>query len=251
MATPEPAPEPAPLLLSLAPDVSRLLVELGVGARVVGADSASLALPELADAVDLGPAAVDCAGLARALRAELAIGLGDAQGRALAEALEAQGVATTLLAPRSANEVIEAVHRLGALLRRETRARTVAARISREVSEIAMRRDGRERLVAAWLLERDPVVVVGGSGLLHELLELAGAENAFHGPQDERIPATPEELSLRAPDVLLDASGVAPGAEDPLQASAQRLVAVPPELARLPALDLVQRVERLHTLLYP
>ena len=218
---------------------------------MAGADSASLALPELASAADLGPDAERAADLASSLRPDLAVGLGDERGRARAAELEAAGVPTTLLAPRSANEILDGVTRLGALLRRETRATAVSARIARDVSHVATLRDGQPRLVAAWLLARDPPVVVGGGGLLHELLELGGAENAFHGPLLERIQTTPEELSRLDLDVLLDASGETPPARDPLRASGVRLVAVPRDLAALPALDLVERVERLHALLYP
>ena len=218
---------------------------------MAGADSASLALPELASAADLGPDAERAADLARSLRPDLAVGLGDERGRARAAELEAAGVPTTLLAPRSANEILDGVTRLGALLRRETRATAVSARIARDVSHVATLRDGQPRLVAAWLLARDPPVVVGGGGLLHELLELGGAENAFHGPLLERIQTTPDELSRLEIDVLLDASGEPAPARDPLRGAGVRLVAVPRELAALPALDLVERVERLHALLYP
>lgn len=243
--------EPPPLVLSLSRDVSELLVELGVGASVVGADSASLALPGLANAVDLGPGGEHAPELTNTLRADLAIALGDATGQALAAALEQRGVPTVLLAPRSANEVIEALHRLGALVHRETRAAVIAARITREVSEINTRRDGRPRLVAVWLLEQDPPVVVGGTGLLHELLELAGAENAFHGPQGERIRVTSAELAASTPDLWLDSTGAPPGASRLVVPSGARLEVVPSELARLPALDLVSRITRLHALLYP
>jgi ABC-type hemin transport system substrate-binding protein len=229
--------------------VSRLLVELGLAGDVAGADRDSLRLPELALAADLGPGADDAARLARALRAERAIGLGDAHGRALAGALEAEGVPTALLAPRSANEVVQAVHRVGLLLDVPTRASAVAARMTAEVSQIAVRRDGRERLVAVWLLERDPPRAVGGGGLLHEILELAGAENAFHGPQEEQVDAGESALAGLAFDVLLDGSGDTAAVAPPGAAGA-RVVAVPRELARLPALDLAARVRALHALLY-
>jgi ABC-type hemin transport system substrate-binding protein len=245
VATAPPAAS-APSLLSLSPEVSGVLVELGLAGDVVGADRDSLRLPGLGHAADLGPGAQDAARRARALRADHAIGLGDDRGRALAGALEAEGVPTTLLGPRSANEVVQAVHRLGALLDRSTRASAVAARMTADVSRIAMRRDGRERLVAVWLLARDPPRAVGGEGLLHELLELAGAENAFHGPPEPEVDAGAPELSGVAFDVLLDASGATP----PPDALGARVLAVPPELARLPALDLVSRVRALHALLY-
>lgn len=239
-----------PSLLSLSPEVSQLLVELGLAGDVVGADRDSLHLRELALAADLGPGADDSARLARALRAERAIGLGDAHGLALARALEAEGVLTTLLAPRSANEVVQAVHRLGELLDRRTRAAAVAARMTADVSRIAVRRDGRERLVAVWLLERDPPRAVGGEGLLHELLELAGAENAFHGPREEQVDAGESALAGLAFDVLLDASGVGGAGPARRGAAGARVVVVPRELARLPALDLPTRVRVLHALLY-
>jgi hypothetical protein len=51
--------------------------------------------------------------------------------------------------------------------------------------------------------------------------------------------------------VWLDSTGDPSGARDPLLPAGVRLEPVPPELTRLPALDLVDRVERLYALLYP
>lgn len=243
--------QPPPRVWSLTPELSALLVELGVAGSVTAADRASLALPELAYAADLGPGGENALALVDALRPERAILLGDARGLALAQALTERGIATTVLAPRSANEVIEAVQRLGALLQRETRAAALAAHISNDVARVATRRDGQQRLVAAWLLARDPPVVVGASGLLHELLELAGAENAVHGVRDERVALSAELLTGRPPELLLDSTGAAPNAPEPPPLHGTRRVPVPAELAALPALDLVERVERLHALLYP
>jgi ABC-type Fe3+-hydroxamate transport system substrate-binding protein len=248
-AAPEAAPLPPPRLWSLSPDVSALLVELGVAGSVLAADSDSLVLQGLADAADLGPGGDGALALVAALPPEHAVLLGDARGRALAEALAARGIPTTVLAPRSSNEVLDAVQRLGALVHRETRAAAVSARIARDVAQVAMRRDGRERLVAAWLLQREPPVGVGAVGLLHELLELAGAENAVHGASGERVALDAAAIS-RAPDVVLDSSQPPAPPGDPLLARGARHVRVPDELASLPALDLVSRVERLYALLY-
>ena len=121
----------------------------------------------------------------------------------------------------------------------------IAASLTREVSEIAILRDGRTRLSVAWVIGRDPLVVVGGSGLLHELLELAGAENAFHTPGEARLDVTTAELTARQPDVVLFApafSVAVPGAKS---------VSVDPGLARLPLLDVPTRVRALYAALYP
>jgi iron complex transport system substrate-binding protein len=243
------ADPPPPRILSLSLDVSASLVELGLGPSVVGADRASLSLPELSRAVDLGDPGEFSLELARGLRPELVVGLATDAGARLAQALEADGVPAHLFETRSANDVLEAVHRLGGILRRETRAAALAARMIQEVSAVATLRDGRSRLRVAWVLERDPLVVVGGTGLLHELLELAGAENAFHGPPEERLSVSVDELAARAPEVVLVPPG-APAPQDlPALAGARALV-VPPELAALPLLDLPGRVRALHRVLY-
>jgi ABC-type Fe3+-hydroxamate transport system substrate-binding protein len=247
---PEAPPPPPPRMLSLAPGLSALLVELGVADGVVGADTASRALPELAASADLGALDENALALAASLRPDFALFLGD-EAPPFARALEARGVRSVVFSPRSANDVVDTVRRLGTLLGRETRAAMVSARLTREVASYATRRDGRERLAVAWLLRRDPPTVVGGTGLLHELLELAGAENAFHGPPGAptaaRVVIRPEELRDERIDVVLDASG----ARGSALATDARVLRVAPELAALPTLDLIARVAGLYALLYP
>lgn len=236
---------PPPRILSLSRGVSEIVIELGLAPQIVGADRASLALPELADSADLGAPDADALPLAVALRPDLALFSGDALPP-FGQALEAKGIRSYVLAPRNANEVLAAIDRIGVLVGRETRATALSARVTREVSAVAQRRDGRRRLVVLWLLRRDPPRVVGGIGLLHEVLELAGAENAFHGQAEPQSVIDPAELAKTRADLVLDATGT-PG---PPLVPGVGVLEIPPELASLPALDLASRVARLYALLY-
>ena len=238
---------PLPRIVSVGPELGRVLVELGLGSRVVGVDSASHAIPELAHAIDLGGRDALSDELARRARPNLVLVLAGASAPEanFARTIAAEQIPAYVLSPSDANEVIATVHRIGRLVGREQRAAVFAAGLTRQVSEIAILRDGRTRLSAAWVIGRDPLVVVGGSGLLHELLELAGAENAFHTPGETRLDVTAAELSAREPDVVLSAPAFAiavPGAES---------VSVDPALARLPVLDVPTRVRALYAALYP
>lgn len=247
-SAPGPAREPTPpRIVSLGAELGELLVEMGLGPAVVGVDSHSLAIPELAQALDIGDPAAPSVALAHRVRPELVLVLAapSQPGGSFARALEEEGIPALVLAPRDANEVIATIHRIGRLVGRELRAATVAARLTREVSEIATLRDGRPRLKAAWVLEGDPLVVVGASGLLHELLELAGAENAFHAPERERLTITSAELAASTPDVVLT-----PPRSDPVLPGA-RSIAIDPALAACPLLDVPARVRALHAVLYP
>jgi ABC-type Fe3+-hydroxamate transport system substrate-binding protein len=199
--------------------------------------------------LDLGE--LEDAAVARVLELapDVTIGLADSRTQAFAEKLEAAGSRVVLLAPRSANEIDAAVLRIGDLVERD--ARVVAARIARDVSEIAIRRDGRPRLRVALVIRCDPPTVAGGAGLIHETLELAGAENVFHEPGLEERTITRSELVARAPEVVLDASGAVPASRCfDAAASGARVESLPTRLATLPAIDLAARVRSLHEILY-
>jgi hypothetical protein len=104
----------------------------------------------------------------------------------------------------------------------------------------------------ALLVRCEPLTVVGGAGLVHETLELAGAENVFHEAGLQQRIITTSDLAQRAPELVLDASGSgsAPSCAG-AAASGARVEPVPARLAALPALDLVARVRSLHQILYP
>jgi ABC-type Fe3+-hydroxamate transport system substrate-binding protein len=238
---------PPPRIVCVGAELGALLVEFGLGPGVVGADTPTLATPGLGHALDLGAPPALSAELARALRPDVVFVLPPPSSSEtdFAAALEAAAIPVHVLSPRRTNEVIESIQRIGRSVGRELRAAAITARLARDVSQVATLRDGRARLRAAWVLEGDPLVVVGGTGLLHELLELAGAENAFHTPGDERLEIAPADLGARGPDVVLAS---APGAPE---VAGARSVAIDPSIGALPALDLPARVRSLHAVLYP
>lgn len=245
--TPPTAPEP-PRLVSCTPEVTRLLVELGAGGAIVGADSLSLREIPFATALDLGPGCASALDAAAGMVPALAVLLGGAGDEALAAGLAERGLETLVLGPRNANQVAAAHHRVAERLGVPLRGSLSVARLTREVSAIATRRDGLSRVRVVWIVARDPLVVVGSGGMLHEVLELAGAENAYHGSADERRSIAAAEITASAPDLVLDSSGGAKRLPLPRQIRVRRIA---PELATVPALDLAARVRALHGELYP
>ncbi|MBW2292885.1 MAG: ABC transporter substrate-binding protein [Deltaproteobacteria bacterium] len=246
-----PAPDPQ-RIVSLSPEVSQILLDLGVGARIIAVDSASGELSGFTDPVDLGSLEEASARLVSELQPDLTIGLADDRSRAFAKTLETLGTQVTLLDPRDANQADAAVLQIGLLVGREMRAQILMARRARDVSQIATRRDGRSRLQLAFVIGCDPLTVAGGAGLIHESLELAGAENVFHREGLAQRTITGTELSERSPEVVLDASGRGSAARCfDATAWGARVESVPTRFAALPALDLFSRVQGLHEILYP
>ena len=104
------------------------------------------------------------------------------------------------------------------------------------------------RLRVAWILQRDPLTVVGDRGLLHQLLELAGGEIAFHQLQGERIEVSFEALAASEPDLVLDST---PQSRHEPIAIGVRTEAIPTSISEIPTLDLLQRIRVIHGRLYP
>jgi ABC-type hemin transport system substrate-binding protein len=241
----EPAP-PRPALISCAPEITQILLELGAARALVGADADSRRLPGLEAALDLGEACERAPAAAPGLRPDSLLVLGNEPGRALARSLEERGLAVRVLEPRSLDELVEVYQQLGVLAGDAASADRAVTALVRSISSIAVQRDGKRRLRVVWLLARDPLVAVGGEGMLHEMLELAGAENAVHGPAAERVVLGARQLTSSGADLALDSSGVSGRPE--LQLASR---SIPPELAALPALDPLERIGALHELLYP
>jgi ABC-type hemin transport system substrate-binding protein len=231
-------------------EITRVVVALGAEPGVLGADTASRSFPTLSAAADLGKNCSDAPALAESLDVDVVL-LDDNDPELLAE-LEARRIRNRVFSPITLDEVVRDYHELGALLAVETRAMMLVGAITNGISAIAVRRDGRTRVSVAWILspvpDRDSWDAVGSTGLMHELLELAGAENAFHGSVLPRHRVSTSELGDITLDLVLDSTGgtelrdLRPGIE---------VRTAPAALTRQPILDPLARIEALHALLYP
>lgn len=238
-------------IVSLSVSVSELLVELGAGFEIVAADSASRGLPGLDAVVNLGELELSAVDGAVASRPDLVVGLATPRVRDFAAELEERGVVVHLFDPRDANAVDRVIHRLGDLLDRRTRAISVSSARIQSVAVLAGLRDGNSRLTVAWLVGCDPPAVIGGSGLAHEVLELAGAENSFHMLGFAQVEISREQFAAQTPEVVLDSTGAdgSAGCVD-IAPHATRLEVTPAQLASVPGIDLAHRVRAVHELLY-
>jgi ABC-type Fe3+-hydroxamate transport system substrate-binding protein len=238
-------------IVSLSHDVSRVLVELGVANEIIAADGPSGDVPGMTPHTNLGSLDETSIEIVASLAPDMVIGLAEARSSAFSNRLVQLGVPVTLLPAGDVNEVLVALQRIGVLVDEVLRSRRLSARITRDVARVAVRRDGRSRTSVALVIGCDPLAVIGGAGLVHETLELAGAENVFHEPSHVRRSLADGELRERAPEIVLDASGRAANAQC-VDATGwpTRIITVPASLAEPATLDLLSRVTSLHEILY-
>lgn len=105
--------------------------------------------------------------------------------------------------------VMTTIRALGARLGHPETAERVAGELEGSLSAIRKRVAGRPRPKALLVFGRDAMALrgifaSGGVGFLHDMLEIAGAQNVFTDVKRESVQTTTELVLQRAPEVILE-----------------------------------------------
>ncbi len=241
-----PASEPARRVVSMNPSLTRILLALGARDVLVGIDDFSArAEPELAALPRVGGLYSPSLEAVIALRPDLVALVPSLEQRDFRGQLEALGVPVLALDPVRFDEVMDSIAALGAWVGRADAARA-------RIDEIRRVRDAVRRATAGlpsprtvFVLQREPLFVVGSGSFLDEMIALAGGQN-LGAALDEAWPRSSLEwLVAAAPDVILDSDDDAqPAAEfwarwpSVPAVREQRVVALEEGVVTLPGPDL-------------
>lgn len=203
----EPTPAPAKRVVSLNPSFTRILVAIGARDALVGVDDFSArAEPAVAELPRVGGLYSPSLEALVALAPDLVVLVPSVEQQAFRARLEALGIAVLPLdpAPHGFDAVLEAIEALGRRTGHEAAARARTDAIRRTRDAVRRATAGRARPRALFVLQREPLFVVGRGSFLDEMIALAGGENlgaALGAPWPR---ASLEWLVAQAPEVLLD-----------------------------------------------
>ena len=231
-------------------EITEVLARLGAVRNIVAADRDSLLIAGLISVFDLGPGCREEANAKQLAIPDALLSLGRAPDRErepFRSWLASDSLQLLELEAGSLDDIVRVIQELGRLVDRQDRAQIEIAQMTRAVATVAVRRDGLLRRNVVWVVDDEPLTVVGATGLLHELLELAGAENAFHDPAGSRFRVSVEEILGRSPDLIL----VPEGAEHLAEALGPLVRIFPQTLLEIPTLNPVPKIHALYALLYP
>jgi len=216
-AAPPPAStRTAPLrIVSLAPSLTHILIALDAGDRIVGADRYSLELDAMAGhrAASLGGVFAPDLERTVELAPELVLVVTTREQQAFLKALAVRGIRVEALPElHTLEDVLSSFARVGAWLGLEPEGVALRARVRGELDAVARSVDSLGAPSVAFVVERDPLYVVGGGSFVNDLIETAGGRNVFAELERPYQPVSLEALAERSPDVLLDtAFGADPG----------------------------------------
>jgi len=220
---------PAQRIVSLSPSSTEILFAIGAGPRLVGRTAycdwplAARAVPSVGNGIEPSVEAV------AARRPDLVVLYASAANRAAAGGLAALGIPVAVLKLDLGADVVRAARRLAALTGEEPAADSLVAAFDSSLGAVHARAaalPGRAPLlyVDVWA---SPPMTVGRGSYLSQLLEAAGAANAFGDLGASAATVSLEAVAARDPDAVLVI------AADTLQ---------PPDLAARPGWSAVRAV---------
>ena len=254
--------EPLTRVVSLIPSLTETSFEVGGGDALVGVTrfatfpEAAARLPRVGSYV-----ALDIEKIVK-LQPQLCLATKDGNPKAAVERLEALGIPVYVFDPKSLEEVVDTVTRLGEVFGTETQAEALVSGYRERLDRVARQLKGIEEEPRVFFqIDAQPIFSAGSDTFLHQLLIRSGAIN-LAADRSGYPRYSWEELLVLKPDVVLLASMGGGYSEQELKArwqvwpqipavKEQRLYVVDADLFDRPSPRLIDALEHLVSLLHP
>jgi iron complex transport system substrate-binding protein len=191
-------------IVSIAPSNTEILHALGLGRRIVGVDRWSDYPPRVVNLPRVGSDLRVDVELVASLRPDLVVASLHVPGmQDNLPAFDRAGFAYLAVGGVGLEGVWEDMRLIGRYLGREQRAETLIASTRERMADIAAQVGARSRRPRVhWEWSAHPFIAARRSWVT-ELLEMAGADNAYADLDVESVRVTPAEAIARQPDVVV------------------------------------------------
>lgn len=190
-------------IVSLTPATTEILFAMGAGDRLVGRSEydrwpdAALAVP------NLGPGLRPNVEAVLAARPDLVLLYASQDNRPAARRLRSAGIMTAAFKVDRIEQFDRTTRLLGRLIGDSARGALVADTVMRTLDSVrALTRD-RPRVSVVMPAYEDPLLVIGGTSFMSELVTIAGGRNVYDDIQQPSPAVTFEDIVQRNPDVVL------------------------------------------------
>lgn len=192
-------------VVSLSPSTTEALFAIGAGDAVVGRSRYCDYPPEVTKLPQVGGYVDPNFEAILALRPDLVTGARGPAGSAIADKLDARGVATFFPETESFAAIDAMIVGLGARTGREARAKDLASAIDARVKAIEAAVAALPRVRVLLVFGVEPLVVAGPGGFPDEMIRRAGGANAI--AEGGAYPTLGlERVVVLDPDLVVDAS---------------------------------------------
>jgi iron complex transport system substrate-binding protein len=207
MATALSAAEPPRRIVSMIPAVTEMIFAMGEGSRVVGVSSYDRFPPQVVSIAKVGGLLDPNVERLLSLRPDLVIVYNTQQE--LKERLERAAIPYYSYEHKGLPDITGTVRAVGARIGAADAANRVASKMEADLAAIRRSVAGQPRPKTLLVFGRDAgslrnIDASGGYGFLHDMLDIAGAEDMFGDIAKQSVQTTTEMILGRRPDVIIE-----------------------------------------------
>jgi len=194
-------------VISVIPATTEMLFAMGAGGQVVAVGSYDHYPPEVERLPRVGALLDPNVERIIALKPDLVV-LYDTQAE-LKKQLESAGIPFFSYSHRGLPDISQTIRALGARVGAGAAADALADRMERQLADIRARVAGRQRPRTLLVFGRERgslrnIDASGGYGFLHDMLEIAGADNALADLPRQSVMMTAEMVVVGAPEIIVE-----------------------------------------------
>ena len=213
LAPPTLAAPPA-RIVSLAPNITEILYDLGLGDRIVAVTDYCDYPPAVKSKPRVGGFTNPSLEAIVGAKPDLVILTDDGNPKAIYNRLRDLGIPCHVFTARRLKELPRGIRDLGVALGVEKEASALAGRIEKDMA--ALEKKARQKpphppMSALFIIQPEPIVVAGPGTLIHEAFGILGIRNAAADGTDKYPKFSLEEIIHRSPDFILAGQGFMSG----------------------------------------
>ena len=193
-------------IVSLSPNITEILFELGLGEKVVAVSNNSNYPAEAATKQKVGTFWQPDTESILATRADLIITLWFAQQKSVADSLKRLGYDVLSLKIESRDELIEAIGEIAEVAGAAEQGKELIERLNEKLEQIEAKYEKLEKVKVLWVIQAEPLRVVGRGTFVDGLVVSAGGVNAIGETIYQYPPISTEELLKCGADVIIQSA---------------------------------------------
>ena len=193
-------------IVSLAPNVTEILFALGLDEKITAVSSDSDRPAAAADKIEVGTFWQPNTEAVIASRPDLVITLWFEQQRAVADTLNRLGLNVLTLRIEKIAELYVAIKEIGTATGHRQDADKLVEDIGRNLEDLESKLASADKVRVLWVIQTEPLQVVGRNTFINEIMELAGGENAIGPTIQQYPPIGTEEILLCGAEVIIQSA---------------------------------------------
>lgn len=191
-------------IVSMAPNVTEILYELGLGEQIVGVTKYSNYPADTANKTCVGTFWQPDIEAVLKTNPSLVITLGFEQQSSLADQLNRVGADTLEVPIESIEQLFAGIERIGQKTGRVEQAAALVQRMKAQRQGLVEKYATHERLKVMWVIQRDPLRAAGRKTYVNELFTIINCENAIPETMHRYPAISAEQVLGSGPDVIIE-----------------------------------------------